>query len=188
MRYPIDNLGNFNITAGNAFGQRITSTYYHSGNDVNGNGGGNTDLGTPLKAIMNGIISSVVYQYSGYGNHLHLRFEINGKTYWAHYAHCQAIYVQAGQQVKEGDMIARLGNSGNSNYAHLHFEIKNQPTGVEGIAKSVVDLQKWENPWEFIKKNIVQPITGSIPKQTIKTILEGPGSDGDKLNAIRRLL
>jgi len=166
MRLPVDNFETqFNTTAGNRFGQKITSTYWHSGADINGNSGGNTDCGTPLKAITNGIISSVIYQVSGYGNHLHLRFEINGKPYWAHYCHCQIIYVQAGQQVREGDIIARLGNSGNSNYCHLHFEIKNQPTGVEGIARTQADLKKWEDPIPFIKKIIANPTTPLTPLQ-----------------------
>lgn len=182
MRYPVDDLAKFNITAGNAFGAKV-SYGYHSGNDVNGNGGGNTDCGTPLKAIANGVISSVISQASGYGRHLHLRFEVNGKSYWAHYCHCQEIYVQAGQVVKEGDLIARMGTTGNSSHCHLHFEIKNQPTGVDGIAKTLEDLKKWENPWEFIKRNMGANVPGKnwdMLVDRMKTALTAGGTNENR--------
>lgn len=171
MRFPVDNFKTqFNTTAGNAFGAKV-SYGYHSGADINGNGGGNTDTGTPLKAIASGIITSVVYQYSGYGNHLHLQFKTtDGRTYYAHYCHCQTIYVKAGQTVAEGDLLATLGNTGNSTYAHLHFEIKNQPTGIDGIAKTTEDLKKWENPIPFIEKHMIISLTPAQKEQKIRTI------------------
>ena len=189
MRYPVDNFEtNFNITAGNAFGQQVPYGF-HSGNDINGNGGGNTDCGTPLKAITNGVISSVIYQAWGYGRHLHLRFDISGKPYWAHYCHCQDIYVSAGQTVREGDFIARLGTTGNSNYCHLHFEIKNQPTGVDGIAKTIEDLKKWENPIHFIKKYMQTPIvTDSDKINNVRSILSQNLTDTQRLAEIRRVV
>lgn len=193
MRYPVDNFKtNFNITAGNAYGVKVPYGY-HSGNDINANTGGNSDCGTPLKAITAGVISSVVYQAWGYGKHLHLRFEINGKPYWAHYCHCQDIYVSAGQTVKEGDVIARLGTTGNSNYCHLHFEIKNQPTGVDGIAVTLTDLKKWENPIPFIEKNMVTPaptppMTDRQALTNIKTHIYGPSDDSTVRTRVKEIL
>lgn len=191
MRYPIENIQNFNITAGNAFGQRINPTYYHSGNDVNGNAGGNTDCGTPLKAIMPGTITSVVSQVSGYGKHCHLQFQINGKVYWAHYCHLQDVYVRTGQIVKEGDLIGRMGTTGNSTHCHLHFEIKNQPTGVDGIAKTQADLKKWENPWEFIKKNmnVAAPVNPDDVKwNKIMALKDQPGTNTEKLKKADQII
>ena len=192
MRYPVDNFEtNFNITAGNAFGAKVYYGY-HSGNDINGNSGGNTDCGTPLRAITNGIISSVIYQAWGYGKHLHLRFGINEKPYWAHYCHCQDIYVYAGQAVKEGDLKARMGATGNSNYCHLHFEIKNQPTGVDGIARTLEDLKKWENPIPFIKTYLQAPLVPLNDTQKVnkvREILNNPYiGDGQKLTEVRKII
>lgn len=58
------------------------------------------------------------------GNYLVLQMD-NG--YYAFYAHCKpnSFFVNIGANVKEGDPLALLGNSGNSTAPHLHFEITN---------------------------------------------------------------
>ena len=53
---------------------------------------------------------------------------IEGEAYEGHtlttkYGHCSQILVQAGQQVKAGDVIAKVGNTGNSTGPHLHLEV-----------------------------------------------------------------
>lgn len=52
-----------------------------------------------------------------------------GNGHYAFYAHCHthSIKVKVGDQVKEGDGIALLGNSGNSDAPHLHFQICDAP-------------------------------------------------------------
>jgi Peptidase family M23 len=49
---------------------------------------------------------------------------------FAHYAHLQhgSIQVHIGQHVKKGDVIARLGDSGNAGGPHLHFQVSDKPT------------------------------------------------------------
>ena len=48
---------------------------------------------------------------------------------WAIYAHLQpgSITVKTGDQVKKGQVIGRLGNSGNSSGPHLHFQLSDGP-------------------------------------------------------------
>lgn len=171
MEYPVDNfLTNWNITAGYKYGDK-TDYGFHEADDLNMNGGGNIDLGQNCKAVADGEITSV-HSHTGsptFGNHLHLKFNIDGKDYWAHYAHCQTILVTEGQKVKKGDIIATVGNSGTT-FAHLHFAIKNQPTGVDGIAKTQEDLKKWENPTEFIRRHLVETPMATITQKELDEI------------------
>ncbi|MBX6377969.1 MAG: M23 family metallopeptidase, partial [Clostridia bacterium] len=40
------------------------------------------------------------------------------------YAHASALLVSAGQRVEAGQVIARVGASGNASGPHLHFEVR----------------------------------------------------------------
>jgi hypothetical protein len=61
-----------------------------------------------------------------YGNHVIIA--VDDHTF-VHYAHLQrnSVAVKAGQRVRRGQVIGRLGNSGNTNGAHLHFNITDGP-------------------------------------------------------------
>ncbi|HVS81003.1 MAG TPA: M23 family metallopeptidase, partial [Pyrinomonadaceae bacterium] len=60
-----------------------------------------------------------------------------GNGYFALYAHLQPgkIRVKIGDKVKRSQVLALLGNSGNSDAPHLHFHITdgNSPLGAEGV-------------------------------------------------------
>jgi hypothetical protein len=61
-----------------------------------------------------------------YGNYVIVRA---GAGTFVHYAHLQlnSVAVKAGEIVRRGQVIGRLGNSGNTNGAHLHFNITDGP-------------------------------------------------------------
>ncbi len=68
------------------------------------------------------------------GNYVIL--DLGGANY-AFYAHLQpnSIRVKAGDRVHRGQILALLGNSGNSDAPHLHFHVSdsNSPLGAEGL-------------------------------------------------------
>jgi len=151
MRYPVnDYKEKWYIAQG--FGEK-TDYGYHDGVDLNLKTGGDSDLGQSLMAIANGVVTSVHEHTSipTFGKHIHIKFSSPFGDRWVHYAHCQKILVPEGASVSEGQQVAELGKSG-TRVAHCHFAIKNQPTGVDGIAKTQEDLAKWEDPIAFIEK------------------------------------
>ncbi len=60
-----------------------------------------------------------------------------GNGYYAFYAHMilGSLKVKIGEKVKVGQVLGKLGNSGNSDAPHLHFHITNgnSPLGAEGV-------------------------------------------------------
>ena len=48
----------------------------------------------------------------------------HGNGYETYYAHCSRLLVRVGETVAKGDLIARVGSTGNSTGAHCHFEVR----------------------------------------------------------------
>lgn len=60
----------------------------------------------------------------GYGNYIIIQHSDGNYTLYAHLAQ-GSINVIAGDEVEQGQVIAKLGNSGSSTGPHLHFEVRN---------------------------------------------------------------
>lgn len=99
------------------FGEREQTspvvTEVHKGIDI----GANT--GTKIVAAMDGVVD-IATTSSSYGNYI----QITNKDVTTIYAHCNKLYVEAGEKVKKGQKIAEVGSTGASTGPHLHFEIK----------------------------------------------------------------
>ena len=78
----------------------------------------------PILAAASGVVESVVRSNIGYGNHIVIRHNINGRTYYTLYAHMSNLDVSVGQQVSQGQKIGNKGLTGNTTGPHLHFEIR----------------------------------------------------------------
>lgn len=167
MKLPVNDFDKWYDAQG--FG--VKTTYgYHDGSDLNLKTGGDSDLGQPLVSIANGEVTSV-HNHTGsptFGNHIHIKHIGPWGEVYSHYAHCREIYPKVGDKVTEGQVIATVGKSG-TGFAHLHFAIKLQPTGIDGIAKTLDDLKMWTDPIPFIKKWENQ--TNNMPEY-LKTLLQ----------------
>lgn len=75
---------------------------------------------TPIYAAMGGTVEHAGTYYD-YGNCVIINHGNGVKTL---YAHCNALYVSAGQTVKQGQTIGAVGSTGQSTGFHLHFEVK----------------------------------------------------------------
>lgn len=77
-------------------------------------------LNTAIYASQSGEV--IFAGYSGnYGNLIKVRHE-NG--YESYYAHCNKILVNKGDIIEQGQLIAKMGMTGNATGPHLHFEIR----------------------------------------------------------------
>jgi len=105
--------------------QKFTENH-HLGDDWNGNGGGNSDLGDPIFAIGNGYVNFAENVGDGWGNVIRVIHLYKNKYYESLYAHCDTIAVKKGNFVTKGMQIGTIGNVNGTYYAHLHLEIRDR--------------------------------------------------------------
>lgn len=121
------------VRISSGYGWRIHPIYrtrkFHNGVDLS------APEGTPISSPMDGTVIAVWYDERN-GNALKIK-HINGFT--TGYAHNEKIFVKRGDEVKKGDIIANVGNTGASTGAHLHFTLRNE-------------LNKFVNPTLYIYK------------------------------------
>lgn len=100
------------------YGYRTDPVYgggeYHRGQDFA------TARGVPVYVTGDGVVESVNYRFSGYGNEVIVN---HGFGYKTRYAHLNSIEVAAGMKVSRGDRIATVGSTGKSTGPHLHYEV-----------------------------------------------------------------
>lgn len=85
------------------------------------------EIGTAVLAFADGTVD-YIGESPAYGMYLQLRHE-NGVT--SFYAHCSELCVQKGQRVSMGDVVAKVGDTGNTTGPHLHFELKRDGTFLD---------------------------------------------------------
>ncbi|MCF6240129.1 MAG: M23 family metallopeptidase [Bacteroidales bacterium] len=118
FRFPCsDELGHgYYIAQG--FQDSIHGDGAHLGLDINGLGGGNSDLGDTIYSIGDGIVANTYDT-----DYLSIYYKYKGKVVKALYYHCKDIFPKAGDFVSKGEAIATIGNSDGMYLAHLHFEL-----------------------------------------------------------------
>ncbi len=126
----------------------------HLGDDLNGIGGENSDLGDPVFAVADGRVLFAQEGGPGWGNIviiLHAYRDAAGAREYVQsfYAHLQTIQVTPNELVKRGQQIATVGTAGGKYFAHLHFEMREFITPFVGAGYRK-DTRGWLNPSEFI--------------------------------------
>ncbi|MEJ2290172.1 MAG: LysM peptidoglycan-binding domain-containing protein [Deinococcales bacterium] len=97
---------------------RVDGSNFHTGIDIAGNSG------EPIHAAVGGTVALSGWN-GGYGLCVIIK---SGNTAY-YYGHASVLLVKQGEQVREGQVIARVGDTGHSTGPHLHFEIRvdNEP-------------------------------------------------------------
>ncbi|WP_230629199.1 M23 family metallopeptidase [Methanosarcina barkeri] len=161
----IPNGDGYNHVYGWDFLDYTTEKVYHPGEDWNGNGGGNSDLGDPVYAVSNGQIIAAGNYGKGWGNIILIQHLLpDGTSVWSQYAHLDKIMVSSGNVVR-GQQIGTIGKGYNNEYlAHLHFEIRKENRSpnawVSGWTKSKVKNYYYD-PSDFINshRQLDEPIS-----------------------------
>ena len=100
---------------------------YHSGVDIA------APEATPILAAADGTVTIANGNDSwgeSYGYYVKIQHD---ETYETLYAHCLAVFVTVGQEVKQGEVIALVGSTGNSTGNHLHFEVREDGIEVDAM-------------------------------------------------------
>lgn len=102
------------------FGEKRSGSI-HKGIDVA------APTGTPIEAALSGTVyySGVA---KGYGKVVIINHDNDLQTI---YAHCNELNVSTGEKVEQGQIIAKVGNTGDSTGPHLHFELKMNGTAID---------------------------------------------------------
>ena len=202
------------LLSGN-FGE-LRSNHFHSGLDFKTQG----VEGKPIFAVQEGYICRIVVSPWGYGNALYLSHGDSIMTLYSHlqrYAESITAFVKSKQYelesfavdlqltpddfpVKQGDMIAYGGNSGNSGGPHLHFEMRDmrtdevidplpyymdqikdsRPPRVKALMVYPIENEGVVNGSQ--QKKRIQPVTLNNEKQTITTKIEAWGKIAFSIN------
>ena len=126
LAFPIE--GFAYTSAGASVGNKINPFYKvkvsHDGLDMV------APSGTKVLASADGVVSSVQRSSKGLGNVVTIRHD---GGYVTRYAHLSDIKVLKGRKVAKGDLIGRVGMSGNSFAPHLHYEIWKDTVALDPV-------------------------------------------------------
>ncbi len=76
--------------------------------------------GTPIHSTGDGKVEKILYKKTGYGTHVIIN---HGYGYKTLYAHMSKVDVKVGDEVKRGNVIGKVGNTGSSTAPHCHYEV-----------------------------------------------------------------
>lgn len=105
---------------------------FHSGLDIA------PGAGTPIEAVADGVVVSSPVTDGSWGVYVTIEHVIDGVVFRTSYAHMQtgSMTLQLGDTVSRGQVVGRVGSTGQSNGAHLHFTVQD----AEG---ALVDPLPW---------------------------------------------
>lgn len=144
----------------------------HLGEDWNGAGGGDTDLGDPVYATAHGLVVYARDYRAGWGNVVIVRhaFSEKGEIRYVDslYGHLDRILVREGQRLERGQKLGTIGTGHGRYPAHLHFEIRKDIRVGMFRSKFPRDFRTYFDPTQFIlaRQSLDGGRTVSVPINT----------------------
>jgi hypothetical protein len=131
-------------------------TTRHLGDDLNGIGGWNSDLGDPVFAAGAGRVVYAGVPGPGWGNMIILAHRVPDadgiQVYQTVYAHLEQRLARLGQTVKRGQKIGRVGTADGRYLAHLHFEVRRSRSVYPGLGYADAPLDR-VSPDAFVRSH-----------------------------------
>jgi murein DD-endopeptidase MepM/ murein hydrolase activator NlpD len=149
----------------------------HLGEDWNGRGGGDSDLGAPIYSTARGVVVISENIGVGWGNCIVIRHAYRDETgkiamVDSQYGHLHQRIAKVGQIVEKGQLVGTMGSNNGMYAVHLHFEMrKNLRIGMNR-SQFARDNTNYYSPTDFINKHRVLPT--NFAKYPIPTRLFAP--------------
>lgn len=86
--------------------------------------------GAAVRAVENGVVAYVGNELRAFGNLVLIK---HSDGWVSTYAHAEEILVARGDRVRKGQVIARVGSSGNAREPQLHFELRRGKNAVDPL-------------------------------------------------------
>ncbi len=136
---------------------------HHTGDDINGIGGMNTDLGDPVYAIADGITYYRGEPSLSWGKTIILAHrDQRGKILLSMYSHLNKSYAAYAQIIHQGEEIGTVGTANNNYPAHLHLEIRDS-TGIH-MGRGYISKQgEFLNPSQIIQDALTKATNNLHP-------------------------
>ena len=98
---------------GRQWNSKLKTTTENPGIDIKGK------PGSPIRTVLGGVVTTITY-IRGYGTTIIID---HGGGFYTVYSHVTNIQTSVDSEVRSGDVIAYMGDSGSINGSKLHFEI-----------------------------------------------------------------
>ena len=132
----------------------------HLGDDWDGDGGGNTDLGAPVYCVGNGVVVLAGNMRMGWGNVVMIRHSFREpaegnaiRTVDTLYGHLDTFLVKPGDLIRRGQQIGTIGTGGGLYDAHLHFEVRRNINIGMFRSSFPRDFSSYYDPTAFINEH-----------------------------------
>lgn len=111
LPWPAD--GRITAKFGRQWNSQLKTTTENPGIDIKGR------PGSPIRVVLSGVITTITY-IRGYGTTIIVD---HGSGFYTVYSHVTNIQTNVDSEIRAGDVIAYMGESGSINGSKLHFEI-----------------------------------------------------------------
>jgi len=147
----------------------------HLGEDLNGIGGRNSDLGDPVFAAGDGLVLYAGDAGGGWGKVVLLQHRSpDGGFFQTFYGHLDRIDVAVGRILPRGASVGTVGTADGQYLAHLHFEIRQGFHLDLGSGYSPFPLNRIDGEEELRKRGrpdpkLVPPSLGTVAAETTES-------------------